>query len=809
MIPKMSRKAFLSLFLALVLSLTVLVPGTGVFADEGSPGSVSPFAGGSGTEEDPYLIENAEQLDEVRNYLDSHFLLTGDIDLTAYLSKDGKGYNNGAGWQPIGTEEQPFLGSFYSAGSVIKGLYINRGDEDYVGLFGYLGPGAIVSVWLENVDVTGRNKVGALAGANYGVIIESYATGSVTGNEDVGGLVGHNVESLMDSYTDCTTVGNKSVGGLVGRNSDYVADCYARGTTKGTSCVGGLIGTHEDELYYSYAVGPVSGNSDTGGLVGLFDGYIVFKSYYDKDTTGQSDTGKGEPRSTEELKFRANYERWGFAHIWTITDGETYPILRWQEGAPMGGFGVMIPSGAAQPGVQCILKILYAMDEYGTTRNDSAEVTVYNETDGEVLFQSEAEFRDGEADVPFVLNNTGTYVLRVNVEGVTYSSKILVEVVKPVFAGGSGTAEDPYLIADAIHLDNVRYCLNAHFRLISDIDLNVAPYNEGKGWKPIGGYPYVFSGQFDGNGKTIRGLYINRPGEDDVGLFGIIWGNSVLKNIRLENVNVTGEHYVAGLVGSTNYDTEIANCYVSGIITARTDAGGIAGENLGSIVNSHSSCKVVAERYVGSLAGWHTSGEIRNCSATGDVTGNDVVGGLVGGNDGYIYQSYATGTVTGKTGDSIGGLSGDNFGVIAECYATGNVEGIESVGGLVGYNFGEVLRCYALGSVNGKEMVGGVVGYNESGIVNTTFAAGRVSGIENIGGIVGLNEGGAVKKSYYDSQTTGRSFSENRDGIPKASAEMKKKDTFYAWDFDTVWDIAESQTYPFFRWRNELNAGSK
>lgn len=163
------------------------------------------------------------------------------------------------------------------------------------------------------------------------------------------------------------------------------------------------------------------------------------------------------------------------------------------------------------------------------------------------------------------------------------------EEVPAKFAGGSGTADDPYLIASAQQLARVNDYLSAHFKLIADIDLNVAPYNTGQGWKPIGSGDEPFAGSFDGNGRTIRGLYINRPAEDDIGLFAALGEDATLRGIRLEDVRVKGKDRVGGLVGCNNWG-EIENCYASGSVAGASSVGGLVGENSGDIANSSSAC---------------------------------------------------------------------------------------------------------------------------------------------------------------------------------------------------------------------------
>ena len=161
---------------------------------------ITEFAGGAGTKEDPYQIATAEQLDLIRYDLDAHYILVNNIDLKDYLSEGGAGYNDGKGWLPIGTLEWPFRGSFDGNGHVISNLYIDRSDEDYIGLFGYVSRSSLRDVRLENVDVAGMDYVGGLVSYNNGEVINCYTSGRVRGDYWVGGLTGYNYGTLTSSY---------------------------------------------------------------------------------------------------------------------------------------------------------------------------------------------------------------------------------------------------------------------------------------------------------------------------------------------------------------------------------------------------------------------------------------------------------------------------------------------------------------------------------------------------------------------------------------------------------------------------------
>lgn len=274
-----------------------------------------------------------------------HFL-TNDVDCS-----DTVNWNGGAGFEPVGTnKDNPFVGSFDGKRYKITGLYINRPDTDYVGLFGWSDvTGVIKNVCLENVNINGKYYVGGLVGYNYGSSISnSYSTGSVKGYFNVGGLVGHNRigwttggGSISSSYSTASVSGtSSSVGGLVGNNMALISDSYSTANViQGSNEVGGLVGRNQDwgEISNSYSTGIVSGDTYIGGLVGskevaLFTPSIVSNSYWNRDvqTSGKTMNSIGTAKTTAEMKQQSTFAGWNFVNTWTITEGVTYPLLKWQ-----------------------------------------------------------------------------------------------------------------------------------------------------------------------------------------------------------------------------------------------------------------------------------------------------------------------------------------------------------------------------------------------------------------------------------------------------------------------------------------------
>jgi len=180
---------------------------------------------------------------------------------------------------------------------------------------------------------------------------------------------------------------------------------------------------------------------------------------------------------------------------------------------------------------------------------------------------------------------------------------------------------------------------------------------------------------------------------------------------------------------------------------------------------------VTGNYVVGGLVGISYAASVTNCYANGNVKGNHAVGGLVGGsNYGTITSSYATANVTGITAPTyehgsyyVGGLVGYNYGTITNSYATGNVQCDYVAGGLVGHNPGTITDSHATGNVKGNHVLGGLVG-NSSGTVTNSYATGNARGYSILGGLVG-NSSGTVANSYATGSAIGTGFRENVGGL--------------------------------------------
>lgn len=399
--------------------------------------------------------------------------------------------------------------------------------------------------------------------------------------------------------------------------------------------------------------------------------------------------------------------------------------------------------------------------------------------------------------------------------------------IATAFAGGSGTGNDPYQIADGAQLaylasevNKGQTYENSYFVLTADIDL------ANHDWTPIGnsfsnalfgGSDYrVFAGNFDGKGYTISNVSIGSettPLESDVlGLFGATEGK--ISNLNLDTVSI---HGVA----------KIASGYVVGI------AGGLVGSSAGSIENCHvtglamdmsaPSNGYAAAYWVGGLVGALDGAQLINeCSVSGSITekaGKGSIGGLIGelGKTAKITYSRSNVTVNVKAdsygGADVGGFIGKGNGktdaetVIRNCCATGDVIGGAYAGGFAGSLFGlNIKNCYATGEVTGAAAsmatFAGTDASNEDayGSVTNCYTTGTLSGKAAYMYAFTMQQEGTPRsptENCYFADTNSALINLNETTVFKALAEMQTKgfkDTLNANDPANGWLFREGKT---------------
>lgn len=764
-------------------------------------------------------------LNAVRNDLAGRYVLVNDLDSSTagYDEHAGPSANDGAGWEPIGTLGDGFTGVFDGRGHVIGNLFVGRANANDIGLFGSVGSGGIVTdLGLKDVDVTGYNRVGGLVGANEGTVSRAYSIGEARVKGVywfAGGLVGMSTPgaTITDAYAIGEVSGREFVGGLVGRDEGSVSNSYAIGSVTGLAFVGGLVGLHsQGSIVRSFSGGTVNGSSNVGGLIGRNEG-IVHNAYTTSDVTRLSGTNEwfgGFVGRNFGGTIRNAYSA-GHVSYDEAEDPE-------DKGFAGGESGMTAYSGNH-------------FDREASNQNADAVGAATPQTTA--AMNDLDTFRDSHWDIRHVYKtdptDNGYPFLSWQLDGEESVWSIYME--RPSFAHGDGSSDNPYRIETAEHLSQTRYYRDAHFVLENDIDLS--GFGDEAGWEPIGDRDTPFRGYLDGNGFAIRNLSMDRPAEDNVGLFGYTESGATIVDLDLVDVAITGNRLVGALTGDARNGLRVERVSISGEVVAkgrragclagtlRADSlvedvhvsctmishdtgnvrmGGFAGELEDDAVirNSHSAAIVISVHdgdYVGGFTGeMEERAQIIGSHFSGSVSGGGRVGGLAGQaqQDNRIETSWVTGTVTGI--EEVGGLVGDLRGTstIFASYATGTVTGSgECIGGLIGLarRDAEVTDSYAQGPVTGGQYVGGLVGCAvENAAIATTYAIGAVSGMDTGGLVALLQDGATVSSSYYNSETTGQS--DTGKGEPRTTAQMRAgmaytpSETYVHWA--TPWNIS-------------------
>jgi len=313
-----------------------LVAALGVFA---ICGAAIGFSGaGSGTQSDPFVITNIQQLQEMNDDLGACYELDNDIDASATQT-----WNSGEGFVPVGTHANRFKGTFDGRGFSIHGLRIDRIDGVNQGLFGKVHGALIKNVNLIDASLRCTYAGGCLVGSavSESVIIGCSVTGTVTlkgGSADSksGGLIGgvgegSRVEQCF-SGVDVNADRRKQVGSLMGylRGRGYspkslLTNSYSYGTVTGNgSKQGNLLGDADGsrvDRCYSCGYGKA--------LIGYnYAGPVITNCYWDKDKGASSSSYGGKPRTTAQMMQQATFVNWDFVEVWDIVENETYPFLR-------------------------------------------------------------------------------------------------------------------------------------------------------------------------------------------------------------------------------------------------------------------------------------------------------------------------------------------------------------------------------------------------------------------------------------------------------------------------------------------------
>jgi len=436
------------------------------------------------------------------------------------------------------------------------------------------------------------------------------------------------------------------------------------------------------------------------------------------------------------------------------------------------------------------------------------------------------------------------------------------------FACGSGTKLSPYVILTAEQLAHLSFVIGAkdkdylekYYKLGADIILNDGKIIDDKGalvadsaklhkWTSIGNSSVAFAGNFDGDGHSVSGMFINTTSTYN-GLFG--QSSGVIKNLEVKDSWVNGGDYTAGIVGVLMGEATIKNVVNRASVTGTSKyAAGILGatsyvyRKKGMIENAENYGVVKGTKYVaGIIASTEGGVELSAVKNHSLIEGSYGVGGIVGymGSSSTLKDAYNDAPIIGK--EYTAGIAsyfgrsyctaGSNYGSIVGAKNVGKIIGTKYVAGIVGETqcvtvkqvsnaadiegdmyvagvdgFAERTTSesiYNVGDIFGMSRVGGVIGYNEDGVTSSAYNIGKVDGDTLVGLMIGYNYNTTMADYYYLKQGDQEPFGLNNSGgvaTPKTAEEMKSEEFAKLLGEDFKYDSGLNDGYPVLEWEKE------
>ena len=341
--------------------------------------------------------------------------------------------------------------------------------------------------------------------------------------------------------------------------------------------------------------------------------------------------------------------------------------------------------------------------------------------------------------------------------------------------GGTGTVEDPYLIATTGDFQQLALEPTKNYKMVADIDMSKAA----QWWSPVKN----FTGSLDGDGHTIYNLGVKTT-EDHAGLFGTLDLNGIAKNLIFVNptVEVTNSNQYAGvLAGETNYTydgkgqaTNVDSIFVYGAKIAGDDQGFIAAGGL-----------------VGSA---NLKTKINNCSFQGEITlpNTENVGGIVGQtrSGSSVNACYANVNATAKT--VLGGIVGiagtpHDYCKFTNCEVRGQLTAENAVGGFVGDNyFNEISNVVSHADIvaTKKSAWNGYAAGGIVGVIESDWSAYPIGFVKNCvfdGSVKALQDGEEVNAPATVHQIAGKTIADDE----YSDGETPKKETRLSGNYTT------------------------
>jgi len=629
-------------------------------------------------------IDDLGDLNEIRNNLESPRLYGVDtgcpadgctgFELTTDLDFDTNGdgvmdanddyWNDGEGWEPIGTSATSFQATFHGNGHRIDNLYIDR-TESNVGLFGRIKNTTIKQLGLAGrlMTVQGGSYVGAFAGYSESgnTLFAVFSTGSVSGDSSVGGLIGRSYYSEIKAgfSTGAVTASSSRAGGLLGYSyGDTISGGYSTGYVSGDSNLGGLIGQVSNEaIGNSYWATDTSGQADSAGR-SAEDGYVGATLAELQCPTAADDTacasntlfaGWGSFLDDDDnalWDFGTDSELPGLTLNGTTyrdSDGDGY--LDSQDSFPNNyaagqdeDLDGLPESWADGCDVDCQNGSGLTLDSFPDDYdNDGLNTADDTDDDGDGFTDADAD-SNGLIDIETLAE---LHAIRNQMAG---EGQVLIDGETADNSGCptrvvNGTLQSPCYGYELLN--------DLDFDTDSDGDLSDEAYwNDGRGWVPIGDSDDEFATVFNGNGHQIRNLYINDEELFSAGLFGSTHGAEFYDLVLTGPLlSISANYYTGALVGYAQSTTVTGVLATGKDVTGGSWVGGLIGmARYSTITASASTGPVIGDNYVGGLAGAAYYSTVSHSYSTGYVSGLSGVGGLLGSasNSTVNYSHWAT-----------------------------------------------------------------------------------------------------------------------------------------------------------------------
>ncbi len=575
-------------------------------------------------------ISTEEQLKAIANDLSGTYVLKNDITLSD------------AEWTPIGTSSDPFKGTLDGKGFTIKGLTVGNGANDNKAFFGFTKDATVTNIGFTSAVVKGHNQAAiVVAQAKSSTLSNIYVSGVVTGRDHVGTIAGDARDNT--TITNCVSTAaalstEHQGGGIAGwtNNSTFSYNIAYGAVTAPSNGAGGVTGMVDNngktEYISNLSAAPYikGGNDRTHGINGWCNNssntgsnnlswaetvyYVGGNKKNATDITEPSNGSglHGTVTSTDVLKQAATYTGIGFStDTWQLTDGQ-WPRLK-QFATMYDTFTKLsTPPAIMTPGQNTTVTGETALNR--TLSITSSEPSIIS-VSGNTL---KAE-KSGTCNITIASTSDDL------AQGASRTFTITVEAVNHTIS----TPED---------LDKLRYDMTGDYVLANDIDMT------GRSFVPFGIVNNTtagkFTGTFDGQGHTIKGLKYDVSDKGEVGLFSQT-DNATIKNLIIEGAYFKGNANVGGIVGQM-YRTTITDCAVlDSYIEGRDHVGAIAGEIAQTQVDGN---------YVG--------GTITNCFSDARIKTREFqAGGMLGTiHCGTVEKNLFTGTVEGREGDNANGM---------------------------------------------------------------------------------------------------------------------------------------------------------